>query len=354
MRKMLPLLLCLLAIALVFVSCTNAVDGETSTLRLSIDAERSGTVAPDGTTKINEIKKYVFSLVRISDSTELHNFVMTKNESGTYTMTGIVPGSYKIIVTGKNSEDKIIAQTTLNDVILQRGMNSFSVSLNTHYSESKGNLSLSITLPSNYGVKNSISAKLYPMVGEAITLSPSVSGTTATVEKANLNIGSYRLEVIVSYNGTPFFGLNDVVVIAPDKTTTMKVDASGGEASAEGVGVSEKIYTPLEGTLSFTKASGRGNLKLNLTITSDVPESIYRIDESTKRNIIIDWYCEDIKVETTTVVYDPSNKSFSSQEFSAFYGPANYSAIFYMEGVPGSMGSAKKTINYDPTTGNIV
>ena len=86
MRKLLTLLLCLMALASVFISCNAEQQGsDLATVRLSIDSERSRTINVDG----NLVAKYRFDLIQ-KDVTE-YSFSFDKSEGGVYTMTGIKP-----------------------------------------------------------------------------------------------------------------------------------------------------------------------------------------------------------------------------------------------------------------------
>ena len=147
------------------------------------------------------------------------------------------------------------------------------------------------------------------------------------------------------------FGVSDVILITPEKTTSVTYDFTNSSAVSS-VRVNDTLITPLEGTLSVAEAGSYGEVSMNLSISSVLPESIYKNSDSTNKKVSISWYMEDYNIGTTSVDYNPSGTT-ASVTTSAFFGPATYTAIFHLEGHNESLGSASIKVNYDAASGTI-
>ena len=347
MRKTLALLACLLALASLFVSCTAEQTGDLATVRLSIDSERSRTVSPDGNDKVNEVKKYAFCFT--SSNSEEYSFDLNKNDTGVYIMSGIKPGKYTLTATALNNEGKIVSTATIPELKLSRGSNTYSVSFSALDSSKTGTAAISVKwTPSEYTPSITLEGSLYQLDGTGVKLNfpTSTSGEVSPDNTTNLPIGSYYLEIKGKMGNKVMFGVSDVILITPEKTTSVTYDFTNSSAVSS-VRVNDTLITPLEGTLSVAEAGSYGEVSMNLTISSILPKSIYE-----NKKVSISWYMEDYNIGTTSVDYNPSGTT-ASVTTGAFFGPATYTAIFHLEGHNESLGSASIKVNYDAASGTI-
>ena len=352
MRKTLALLACLLALATLFVSCTAEQTGDLATVRLSIDSERSRTVSPDGNDKVNEVKKYVFCFT--SSNSEEYSFDLNKNDTGVYIMSGIKPGKYTLTATALNNEGKIVSTATIPELKLSRGSNTYSVSFSALDSSKTGTAAISIKwTPSEYTSSITLEGSLYQLDGTGVKLNfpSSDEGEVSPDNTTNLPIGSYYLEIKGKMGNKVMFGVSDVILITPEKTTSVTYDFRNSSAVSS-VRVNDTLITPLEGTLSVAEAGSYGEVSMNLAISSVLPESIYKNSDSTNKKVSISWFMEDYNVGSTSVDYNPSGTT-ASVTTGAFFGPATYTAIFHLEGHNESLGSASIKVNYDAASGTI-
>lgn len=347
MRKTLALLACLLALATLFVSCTAEQTGDLATVRLSIDSERSRTVSPDGNDKVNEVKKYVFCFT--SSNSDEYSFDLNKNDTGVYIMSGIKPGKYTLTATALNNEGKIVSTATIPELKLSRGSNTYSVSFSALDSSKTGTAAISIKwTPSEYTSSITLEGSLYQLDGTGVKLNfpSSESGEVSPDNTTNLPIGSYYLEIKGKMGNKVMFGVSDVILITPEKTTSVTYDFRNSSAVSS-VRVDDTLITPLEGTLSIAETGIYGEVSMNLAISSILPESIYE-----NKKVSISWYMEDYNIGSTSVDYNPSGTT-ASVTTGAFFGPATYTAIFHLEGHNESLGSASIKVNYDAASGTI-
>ena len=347
MRKTLALLACLLALASLFVSCTAEQTGDLATVRLSIDSERSRTVSPDGNDKVNEVKKYVFCFT--SSNSDEYSFDLNKNDTGVYIMSGIKPGKYTLTSTALNDEGKIVSTATIPELKLSRGSNTYSVSFSALDSSKTGTAAISIKwTPSEYTSSITLEGSLYQLDGTGVKLNfpSSDEGVVSPDNTTNLPIGSYYLEIKGKIGNKVMFGVSDVILITPEKTTSVTYDFRNSSAVSS-VRVDDTLITPLEGTLSVAEAGSYGEVSMNLAISSVLPKSIYE-----NKKVSISWYMEDYNIGSTSVDYNPSGTT-ASVTTGAFFGPATYTAIFHLEGHNESLGSASIKVNYDAASGTI-
>ena len=281
MRKTLALLACLLALASLFVSCTAEQTGDLATVRLSIDSERSRTVSPDGNDKVNEVKKYVFCFT--SSNSDEYSFDLNKNDTGVYIMSGIKPGKYTLTATALNNEGKIVSTATIPELKLSRGSNTYSVSFSALDSSKTGTAAISVKwTPSEYTPSITLEGSLYQLDGTGVKLNfpTSTSGEVSPDNTTNLPIGSYYLEIKGKMGNKVMFGVSDVILITPEKTTSVTYDFRNSSAVSS-VRVDDTLITPLEGTLSIAETGIYGKVSMNLSISSVLPESIYLNSDST-------------------------------------------------------------------------
>ena len=352
MRKTLALLACLLALASLFVSCTAEQTGDLATVRLSIDSERSRTVSPDGNDKVNEVKKYVFCFT--SSNSDEYSFDLNKNDTGVYIMSGIKPGKYTLTATALNAEGKIVSTATIPELKLSRGSNTYSVSFSALDSSKTGTAAISIKwTPSEYTSSITLEGSLYQLDGSGVELSftDPKDGEVSSKNTTNLPIGSYYLKIKGKMGNKVMFGVSDVILITPEKTTSVTYDFRNSSAVSS-VRVNDTLITPLEGTLSVAEAGSYGEVSMNLSISSVLPESIYKNSDSTNKKVSISWFMEDYNIGSTSVDYNPSGTT-ASVTTGAFFGPATYTAIFHLEGHNESLGSASIKVNYDAASGTI-
>ena len=245
MRKTLALLACLLALASLFVSCTAEQTGDLATVRLSIDSERSRTVSPDGNDKVNEVKKYVFCFT--SSNSDEYSFDLNKNDTGVYIMSGIKPGKYTLTATALNNEGKIVSTATIPELKLSRGSNTYSVSFSALDSSKTGTAAISIKwTPSEYTSSITLEGSLYQLDGTGVKLNfpTSTSGEVSPDNTTNLPIGSYYLEIKGKMGNKVMFGVSDVILITPEKTTSVTYDFRNSSAVSS-VRVDDTLITPL-------------------------------------------------------------------------------------------------------------
>ena len=352
MRKTLALLACLLALATLFVSCTAEQTGDLATVRLSIDSERSRTVSPDGNDKVNEVKKYVFCFT--SSNSDEYTFDFNKNDTGVYIMSGIKPGKYTLTATALNAEEKIVSTATIPELKLSRGSNTYSVSFSALDSSKTGTAAISIKwTPSEYTSSITLEGSLYQLDGTGVKLNfpSSDEGVVSPDNTTNLPIGSYYLEIKGKMGNKVMFGVSDVILITPEKTTSVTYDFRNSSAVSS-VRVNDTLITPLKGTLSIAETGIYGEVTMNLSISSVLSESIYKNSDNTNKKVSISWYMEDYNIGSTSVDYNPSGTT-ASVTTSAFFGPATYTAIFHLEGHNESLGSASIKVNYDAASGTI-
>ena len=347
MRKTLALLACLLALASLFVSCTAEQTGDLATVRLSIDSERSRTVSPDGNDKVNEVKKYVFCFT--SSNSDEYSFDLNKNDTGVYIMSGIKPGKYTLTATALNAEEKIVSTATIPELKLSRGSNTYSVSFSALDSSKTGTAAISVKwTPSEYTSSITLEGSLYQLDGTGVELNfpSSDEGVVSPDNTTNLPIGSYYLVIKGKMGNKVMFGVSDVILITPEKTTSVTYDFRNSSAVSS-VRVDDTLITPLEGTLSIAETGIYGEVSMNLAISSVLPKSIYE-----NKKVSISWYMEDYNIGSTSVDYNPSGTT-ASVTTGAFFGPATYTAIFHLEGHNESLGSASIKVNYDAASGTI-
>ena len=198
-----------------------------------------------------------------------------------------------------------------------------------------------------------LEGSLYQLDGTGVKLNfpSSDEGVVSPDNTTNLPIGSYYLEIKGKMGNKVMFGVSDVILITPEKTTSVTYDFTNSSAVSS-VRVNDTLITPLKGTLSIAEAGSYGEVSMNLSISSVLPESIYKNSDSTNKKVSISWFMEDYNIGSTSVDYNPSGTT-ASVTTGAFFGPATYTAIFHLEGHNESLGSASIKVNYDAASGTI-
>ena len=114
---------------------------------------------------------------------------------------------------------------------------------------------------------------LYQLDGTGVKLNfpTSTSGEVSPDNTTNLPIGSYYLEIKGKMGNKVMFGVSDVILITPEKTTSVTYDFRNSSAVSS-VRVDDTLITPLEGTLSIAETGIYGEVTMNLAISSVLPE----------------------------------------------------------------------------------
>ena len=345
MRKMLTLLLCLLALASVFISCAAEQQADDlATVRLSINSERSRTINEEG----NKVVKYRFEF---KDKDVIQYTSEFDKGTGIYTMTGIKAGSYEINSYALNSAGNVVAEKTQNKNIL-RGINTISVLFDTYNSPEKGNISINVKWNAGDFKKTvDITGTINPLGEDPVGITfpatgESNNGDISTVIE-NLPVGSYHIKIVGKQGTKSVFGINEVVVVSPNATTVANFDFSGLIASSS-ITVVNNLVLPLKGELTANLTEDKNRITLNLKVTnSGIPESVYK-PGGTMKKVIAEFFVEEIGAETKNTAFVPDGDTTLNCTTDPFYGPTNYSVVFYLEGVDYSMGSARIKLNYDP------
>lgn len=343
MRKPTLFISTILILVLSLVSCAGNQIEDTASVRFSVDAERSRTI---GDLDLAVVTQYRFSFANRNNASITYEKTMDKSAGGTYTMSGIIPGTYNITATALNSSGNEIATTTLNGKVLNKGNNSFTLTFNTL----SGNGNMDITLKWNKEVfTNSTGAPITPTITATLKKldGTTVSGVTATTDqisngiskitKSGISSGSYILEVTFKVGTTKYFGSRDVVRIVTGATATGEIDFSKSGSLEQTITIVDNTYVPLEGIITANRyytegqhASGAVTLTLSIT---NLPSSY---DES---KLKIDWFGEDIQI-------DDEGENPLTITFSPFFGYARYTCVMYIEGLEGSLGSATLVYYY--------
>ena len=347
MRKMLTLLLCLMALASVFISCAaEQQTDDLATVRLSINSERSRTINEEG----NKVVKYRFEFIE-KDKEGIQYSSEFERGTGVYTMTGIKAGTYKINSYALNSAGNVVAKKTQNKNIL-RGINTISVLFDTYNSPERGNISINVKWNAgDFKKTGDITGTINPLGEDPVGITfpatgESNNGDISTVIE-NLLVGSYHISIVGKQGTKSVFGINEVVVVSPNATTVANFDFSGLIASSS-ITVVNNLVLPLKGELTANLTEDKNRITLNLKVTnSGIPENVYK-PGGTMKKVIAEFFVEEIGAETKNTAFVPDGDTTLTCTTDPFYGPTNYSVVFYLEGVDYSMGSARIKLNYDP------
>ena len=341
MKKTFTLLLCLLALTALFVSCTGGSAETLAHVRLSVDTERSRTL---GSSEISSVTQYRFTLSNTDDTSITYSTVMAKESDGVYDIGGIMPGHYTIVAEALNKDNKVLSTCTLENKYFHKGNNSFTVTFSTLY----GNGGLSIALVWNPIVFASESGAVNPVI--TATLKAESGGTDinvdvssdklnegkATLTKSDLRAGSYFLTVSFKVGNTEYFSSVDAVRIVDGNTTTGTIDYSKSGHLTQVITIEDNTITPIVGTITANRTyqpgeHGQGGVTFTLTL-SNLPSG------TTESEVKIKWYGDGYHMSSLD-----NQKEIT---FSPFFGYARYTAVMYVEGKNGSLGSAEIIYNY--------
>ncbi len=341
MKKTFTLLLCLLALTALFVSCTGGSAETLAHVRLSVDTERSRTL---GGSEISSVTQYRFTLSNNDDTSISYSTVMAKESDGVYDIGGIMPGHYNIFAEALNKDNMVLSTCTLEDIYFHKGNNSFTVTFSTLH----GNGGLSIALVWNPIVFASGSGAVEPVItatlkaesgGNDINVdvsSDKLNEGKATLTKSDLRAGSYFLTVSFKVGNTEYFSSVDAVRIVDGNTTTGTIDYSKSGHLTQVITIVDNTITPIVGTITANRTyqpgeHGQGGVTFTLTL-SNLPSGTSESDVKVK------WYGDGFHMSNL------DDKKVVT--FSPFFGYARYTAVMYVEGKNGSLGSAEIIYNY--------
>ena len=341
MKKTFTLLLCLLALTALFVSCTGGSAETLAHVRLSVDTERSRTL---GGSEISSVTQYRFTLTKTDDTSISYSTVMAKESDGVYDIEGIMPGNYNIFAEALNKDNKVLSTCNLENKYFYKGNNSFTVTFSTLY----GNGGLSIALvwnpkafaSDNKTVNPAITATLKAENGDTNinvdVSSDKLNEGKATLTKSDLRAGSYFLTVSFKVGNTEIFSSVDAVRIVDGNTTTGTIDYSKSGHLTQVITIEDNTITPIVGTITANRTyqpgeHGQGGVTFTLTL-SNLPSGTSESDVKVK------WYGDGFHMSNL------DDKKVVT--FSPFFGYARYTAVMYVEGKNGSLGSAEIIYNY--------
>ena len=158
----------------------------------------------------------------------------------------------------------------------------------------------------------------------------------ATLTKSDLRAGSYFLTVSFKVGNTEYFSSVDAVRIVDGNTTTGTIDYSKSGHLTQVINIVDNTITPIVGTITADKTfkpgeHGQGGVTFTLTL-SNLPSG------TTESEVKIKWYGDGYHMS------DLDDKKVIT--FSPFFGYARYTAVMYVEGKNGSLGSAEIIYNY--------
>lgn len=327
-NRILNVLLITLVFTMLLASCSFS-DDALMTLRFSIVNERARTISSE-TTDI-EIAKYTFTLSPKNRTTEAVTETFDKKASGTYDMKNITPGSYSLKVEGKTQDGSVISEAS-QDIFLERENKSGSKIIEVELTALSGRQSVNIvytwdvkSYSNNMTVKLNIK-KQGAAAGEDVELEIDQAAGTATYT-GDLNAGSYIFKATLQKGSTVYVGHIEVIRVTNSSSTLSETIAIDQKAvMALSTNVTEKIASPIEGTVTVTKNTNADNFTLSLKITKK-PNGV------ADKDITVAWYNEDILIDTVSAVASMSQVSLLS-------GCTRVTAVMWCPDIPGSMGAA--------------
>lgn len=286
-----------------FVSCSADGDGDGLAYAvLSITNDRARTIS-SGNDSL-EITKYYVKLSPTSLDKE-YEFTFDKNDSGTYNISGVIPGSYNVEVEARTKNNTVVSKGSTSHRFTRGALKTFSVTLNTLY----GSQDTTITYTWNTDVY-SADAKLKLIItdekGNSVSTDNCITSSSGqAVFKKNLPAGSY-IFISKLYEGDYIvLGYTDVVRVTNGSALTHTINLTSFGA-ASGVNTasinSSDLYVPLTGTLDLYAVKTYAGATLTLT---NLPDGI------TADDVMISWYVEDMLVTTdsgkgkTTATFQP-------------------------------------------------
>ncbi len=317
-------------LATLLISCSDGSGDGLAYAVLSITNDRARTIST-GNESV-EITKYVVKLTPISLA-DSYEFTFEKNSTGTYSIDGVIPGEYSVLVEAKTQNDTIVSQGSTTHRFTRGEKKTFSVTLNTLY----GNQDTTITYTWDtniYSADADFQLKITDEKGNVVSTDGCISKSNGkAVFQKNLAAGSY-LFVASLYEGIfSVIGYTEVVRVTngPALSHTIDLSALGASAGINTASIdSSSLYVPLTGTLELYKVGTYAGAKLTLT---NLPEGI------TENDVTITWYVEDF-------VNDGPKKGMTTTTFTVGTGVSIVTAVMQCEKT-GSMGSV--TGFYTPT-----
>ena len=331
MRKPFLILLCLMAAASFFISCSNESKMEVTDVRFYINEERSRTLGADWD-KANATK-YQFTLTNKNNATFTYNKTFDRNESGTYKMPGIVSGSYTVVVNALNKSGQTVATYT-KDENISKTSSTFTVAITTLHG--KGNLNVtfkwsasSITDHTGAQINPEVTVVLKNQSGETVSGvsvdKSKISQGQVTLSAPNLPSGSYFLNLSVNKNGVYYYGYTEVVRVSnEDVTATVDFANLGSGNISTSFGITDTTSAPITATLDVTEVGGVTTVGINYT---HIPVG------KTENDVNLKFYVDDY--EMTTI-----KNADGKYPLSGFFGKGRITVIFDIPSLVGSMGSA--------------
>lgn len=327
-NRILNVLLLTLIFTMLLASCSFSGDS-LMTLRFSIVNDRARTIS-SGTADI-EIAKYTFTLTPKNRTTEAITETFDKKASGTYDMKNITPGSYSLKVEGKTQDGSVISEAS-QDVFLEReDQKNSSKIIEVELTALSGKQSVNIvytwdvnSYSNNMTVKLNIK-KQGAAAGNDVDLELNQAAGTATYT-GELNAGSYIFTATLQKGSTVYVGHVEVIRVTNSSSTLSQTIAIDQKAvMALSTNVTEKIASPIEGTITITKNT-TDNFKLSVKITK-------KPDGVEDKDISVIWYNEDVTLATT-------NAATPVEKTDLLPGCTRVTAVMWCPDIPGSMGAA--------------
>lgn len=240
---------------MVLTACDLVVGINSGRLLIHLDADTDGrTLTPDLDL---EVTSYDIS----GSGPGGVSFSVTGINVDTHTETALVPGAWTVVATGKNAGGIAIVRSPEMPVTIVAGQTA-SVSLDCVPMAGEGSFSLSLTWPENIIGTASLEGRLVPdsFEGDAIPLSFTVNGRTASCEVPELQNGYYMLSIKLkdaSRSNYLAWAWNESVLVYKDNETSVVWTLEVGDVDLpESGGVTLRLSSdsrmPIAITLSGT------------------------------------------------------------------------------------------------------
>lgn len=311
-------------VATLLTSCAGEGNGLASA-SFSISNNRTRTVSSGD--EYVKVTNYTFTLTSTStfsdkkESTttaDTYTFDFTKNDSEKYTISGIVPGTYKVTVDAKTSNSTIVATKTISHSFY-RGVNS-DVTLSLD--ELSGSQYVEITYnwtPSSYKYTQYFTLTITDENNNTTKVDDTyiTRGDGTATYKATLAAGSYIFTArLRNKDATGQIQNGYVEVIrTTNSTDTLKetINFNDSKPVSGVMTLTSNISAPIEGTLSAVKEGSTAKLSVNYDL---LPDGISASD------IKIQWYEEDYFMSetaagVTTYSFDASSTYSAYSRFTA-------------------------------------
>lgn len=262
---------------MVLTACDLVVGINSGRLLIHLDADTDGrTLTPDLDL---EVTSYDIS----GSGPGGVSFSVTGINVDTHTETALVPGAWTVVATGKNAGGIAIVRSPEMPVTIVAGQTA-SVSLDCVPMAGEGSFSLSLTWPENIIGTASLEGRLVPdsFEGDAIPLSFTVNGRTATCEAPDLQNGYYMLSIKLkdaSRSNYLAWAWNESVLVYKDNDTSIAWTLEVGDVDLPETGgvtlrLSSDSRMPIAITLSGTVEELPVGQSFTVTATGNpVPDS---------------------------------------------------------------------------------